>query len=148
MKKLILLFIPLALLGLGCRQTEPPPEPQNDAEKIRQLPQQPAATYFEIHEGDAFSVDGLAFEINDIISLTADGCESEPSGCPDSVDLTVSIPQEKQTIKLVVLGGQAQNASSERVIYGHRVAVSRVTADSATMAVFVAENPIIPPTNR
>lgn len=142
MKKIILLLIPLLLLGLGCRKS---PEAIN-VESVSQdgipvaieAPERPLATFFKIQTNDIFGVNGLLFEVKNITSLTNQGCLGGPTGCPDNVELQISFEGETQNITLVVLGGEMQTASSERIVFGHRVVLSSVSQNEAMLGVFIA----------
>lgn len=154
MKKIIVLMLLLVLAGFGCKQSTEqtainlPPELRGEVttENLAPpLPEKPMATYFETQVGEKFSVGDLTIEIKKIESLTATGCTAVPLGCPDSLDLAVRATGTTQEIKLIVLGGKNQSAGSERLIFGHRVVLSKINQDRATIGVFIAKNPTTPP---
>lgn len=149
MRKLLILCIPLILLGLGCREPRvtqeinlniaTPPSPP----ALREVP---AATFFPIKTGERVVVSGLTLEAISITALTNQGCQGGPIGCPDSIELQVTgVGVAPQSLTLVVLGGSTQTASSERTVFGHRIVLSEITADSATLGIFLAPAPLIPP---
>lgn len=153
MKRIVIILLMLVLVGLGCRKRpeerviELPPELRGGVPVAAEpaLREELLATYFSVAPRERVKSGPLTIEIKEISALTADGCEVGPTGCPDSVEMTVSIPGSDQTFRLVVLGGSRSSASSERTVFGHRVVLSSVERDRATIGIFVAQNPTVAP---
>lgn len=151
MRRLILLITPLLLLGFGCRTAARSPIVLTNisADGDQQLTETrsvPLSTFVTISTGDRLNINGLLVEVLNIHSLTADGCDGGPIGCPDSLELRISSIGSAQTFTLAVLNGDRQIASSERVVFGHRFLLSSVAKTNATFAVYLAEPPTIEPT--
>lgn len=152
MRRIVLLLIPLIFLGLGCRKgatpavinAPPSPSPVISTARVEKL-----GSYFTIRASDEVYVNGLTIKVNVINSLTAQGCEGGPIGCPDNVELIVkNQSSETQTFSLAVLSGSKPIASSERIIFGHKFILSSVAADSAVLGIFLAPAETTSPTPR
>lgn len=151
MRSLPLLIIPLILFGFGCKTTARAPivltnVADNTNQQIFPTRSVPLSTFATISTGDRFGINNdLIVEVLKIHSLTAEGCDGGPIGCPDSVEFRVSQSGSSQTFTLAVLNSDRQIASSERIVFGYRLLLASVNKSSASFAAYLAPAPTIEP---